>query len=120
MIELQMMGVTQEDIKDRNIGGDLYMVPTSDFKEKMKGGTLIETQYTKEVMTRQHTHSPQVWVASVPVMQSGSVTPRATDVGVSLVPASPMVVAVVLEDGLQLVLLHAGPDLAHHTAVGSS
>lgn len=51
------------------------------------------------------------------IVEYGSIAPRATDVSVGLVATPSVVVAVVLEDGLQLVLLHARPDLAHHYLV---
>lgn len=50
-------------------------------------------------------------------MKNGATDATAADVGVGLVPAATVIVAVMLEHRLQLVLAHTWPDVLHDGAV---
>eukprot|EP00959_Pyramimonas_sp_CCMP1952_P384053 8048856-Pyramimonas_sp.AAC.1 len=52
--------------------------------------------------------------SGVPVVQDGAVGPGGADAGVGQLAAPAVEVAVVLEDGLQLVLRHPGAHALHH------
>lgn len=80
--------------------------------------------YTESLCSRiektLRTYSSGIGVTSMTIVKYGTIAPGTTDVGVGLVSAAPVVVGVILEEGLQLVLLHAGTNLTHHRAVGGS